>query len=149
MRAFGVGNSRNEQARIRSVFPATAKALTTPRSVQVKLVTALHTQNRDSRLRLIHRATSMGSIMSHSYILRNFLFLDLFFPRGNAYANRLAPPVSMASISAWVQGRRPNREGSSARSKNSPFLGWTEPSEAPELPPMVLLKEERPSGPCC
>jgi hypothetical protein len=73
----------------------------------------------------------------------------LYFARGDAYANMLAPPVSMASISAWVQGRRPKREGSSARSKNSPAWGLTGPREAPAVPPMVLLKEERPSGPCC
>lgn len=73
---------------------------------------------------------------------------DLYFVR-DVYANMLAPPVSMASISASVQGRRPKREGSSARSKNSPAWGLTGPSEAPEWLPTAPLKEERPRGPCC
>ena len=47
--------------------------------------------------------------------IHNFSSLIVTF-----YANKLAPPVSMASISASLHGRRPKREGRSARSKNWP-----------------------------
>lgn len=42
------------------------------------------------------------------------------------YAKRLAPPLSMASISAGLHDSLPNLFGSSVRSKNSPSFGFGE-----------------------
>lgn len=132
---------------IRSMFPATTKALATPRSGKVKMTALQLPQNRELRSKTQAHSSRNFHRKYHAPFIHFQKFL--YFARGNAYANMLAPPVSMASISAWVQGRRPKREGSSARSKNSPLWGLTGPREAPEWPPMVLLKEERPRGPCC
>ena len=48
------------------------------------------------------------------------------------HAKELAPPDSIASISACVKGVRLNLAGSSSLSKNSPLAGSMEPSDAPE-----------------
>lgn len=67
----------------------------------------------------------------------------------------LAPPLSIASISALDHADRRNRAGSSLRSKNSPLCGSTGPSECPEwlpiAPNVVLWFMPGPpfSGPCC
>jgi hypothetical protein len=60
----------------------------------------------------------------------------------------VAPPVSIASISARSMGARRNRAGSSLRSKYSPFTGATEPRECPETEPTSPVFA-RPRGPCC
>lgn len=66
------------------------------------------------------------------------------------YANRLAPPVSMASISDRSIGCRRNLAGSSLRSKNSPLAAATEPRSFPDSEPRVPSEAlERPRGPCC
>jgi hypothetical protein len=48
------------------------------------------------------------------------------------YANWLAPPDSIASISAWDQDMRWKRAGSSERSKKKPLPASTGPREEPE-----------------
>jgi len=69
------------------------------------------------------------------------------------YANMLAPPDSMASISAADHEVLAKRAGRSLRSKNSPDAGSTGPSDFPGLPPTKppywLAAVRRCSGPCC
>jgi hypothetical protein len=67
------------------------------------------------------------------------------------YACRLAPPDSMASISAGVHDRRWKRAGSSERSKYSPLAASTRPSEVPGAPPIWPPTILSPGfkGPCC
>jgi len=64
---------------------------------------------------------------------------------------RVAPPVSMASISAKSSGVRRNLAGSSLRSKYSPLPASTEPSWWPvsEPIPLPLRFTLRAKGPCC
>jgi hypothetical protein len=52
------------------------------------------------------------------------------------YACKLAPPDSMASISAAVHDMRWKRAGSSERSKYSPLPASTRPRDVPGAPPM-------------
>jgi hypothetical protein len=60
----------------------------------------------------------------------------------------VAPPLSIASISASVHGSLANFGSNSDRSKNSPDGASTGPRDAPEALPMVA--NDRPfSGPCC
>ena len=49
----------------------------------------------------------------------------------------LAPPVSIASISAWVHGVFWNLLGSSLLSKYKPSGALTDPKECPEWPPIA------------
>lgn len=69
------------------------------------------------------------------------------------YANMLAPPDSMASISASVHEVLAKRAGRSLRSKYSPAEGSTGPSDFPGFPPTKppywLEKVRRARGPCC
>lgn len=51
--------------------------------------------------------------------------------------NMLAPPLSIASISASVNAVRLNLFGSSLRSQNSPSFGCTLPSCLAVLPPIA------------
>lgn len=51
--------------------------------------------------------------------------------------NKLAPPVSIASISVWLHGVLLNLIGSSLRSQNSPSFGCTEPNCRPDRPPIA------------
>lgn len=64
---------------------------------------------------------------------------------------RVAPPVSIASISERSMGCRLNLAGSSLRSKYSPLAGVTAPKEWPEVEPRLpsALVFARPRGPCC
>ena len=55
----------------------------------------------------------------------------------SAHPHMLAPPVSIASISACVHGVLPNLGGSSLLSKYMPFGGSTLPNERPECPPIA------------
>ena len=57
---------------------------------------------------------------------------------------RVAPPVSMASISARVKGTLRKRSGSSLRSKNWPLGGSIGPSLEAGIEPSDLRR-----GPCC
>jgi hypothetical protein len=68
--------------------------------------------------------------------------------RAISQQTNVAPPVSMASISARSMGARRNRAGSSLRSKYCPFAGATEPRECPETEPTSPVFA-RPRGPCC
>lgn len=62
----------------------------------------------------------------------------------------VAPPVSIASISASVYGLRRNLAGSSLRSKNSPWAAATGPKSRPGTEPTELsVRMLRPRGPCC
>lgn len=62
----------------------------------------------------------------------------------------VAPPVSIASISASVYGVRLNLAGRSLRSKYSPAAGVTGPRSRPATEPMApSLRMLRPRGPCC
>jgi hypothetical protein len=73
------------------------------------------------------------------------------------HASRLAPPVSMASISACVNGVRWNRWGRSFRSQNWLAAGLTAPSDRPDCAPMesgcgacwVFCVEAEGVGVCC
>ena len=68
------------------------------------------------------------------------------------HAHRLAPPDSIASISACDHASRWKRSGSSERSKYMPSLGSTGPSALPALPPMRPPTAGRwmaLRGPCC
>lgn len=64
-----------------------------------------------------------------------------------AQQTKVAPAVSMASISARSMRVRRNRAGSSLRSKYSPLAGATGPRELPETSPRPVLA--LPRGPCC
>jgi hypothetical protein len=55
----------------------------------------------------------------------------------DAYANKLAPPLSTASISASVHRTRWKRAGSSFRSHTSPLPSLIGPSSCAECPPMA------------
>lgn len=85
---------------------------------------------------LSNPCSEINGISWSSAVLFNRIYrLSACYPF--CHPNRLAPPVSIASISALVHGVLWNRGGSSLRSKNSPFLGWMEPSSAPEWPPIA------------
>lgn len=77
----------------------------------------------------------------------SLIFVQNFSQASFQHTN-VAPPVSMASISARSIRVRRNRAGSSLRSKNSPFAGVTGPSSWPETPPISPVFA-RPRGPCC
>lgn len=71
-------------------------------------------------------------------------------PACSPQQTNVAPPVSIASISASVYGERLNLAGRSLRSKYSPLAGVTGPSSRPGREPNVpSLPMLRPSGPCC
>jgi len=60
----------------------------------------------------------------------------------------LAPPDSMASISALVHGVRWYLPGSSLRSKFTPLAGSIGPRDAPEWLPIEVVYVVF-NGPCC
>ena len=58
-------------------------------------------------------------------------------PRTPPHANKLAPPLSTTSISSGLNPFLLNRAGSPSLSKYTSFsLGFTDPKDAPDFPPM-------------
>ncbi len=88
-----------------------------------------------------------------AFSCRIFVFVQYIVPvqlKMSTQQTNVAPPVSMASISARSMGARRNRAGSSLRSKNSPLAGVMDPREAPDVEPRLpSFALTRPRGPCC